>query len=396
MKTLKTTIALCAILLATLANAQGVWTPKANISLMGMREGAVTWSIGTKGYVCGGSFGSYPNDLWEYDPTLDTWTQMANFPAPGRSLAAGFVIGTKGYMGTGNSIVGGNHNTNDFFEWDQTNNTWAVKASFPNSPWGAVGFSVGTKGYMGTGTSGTNASSVEFYEYTPSSDSWAPIANFGGGLRAEATAFNIGSKGYVATGFDGSSSLKKDLWEYDPAFGTWTQKANFGGTPRHQCASFVAGGMGFVGLGQNTQDFWEYDPTLDSWTQIANFGGTGRNRSRGFGIGNFGYVGTGSDGTITATDFWQWGPGSTVGINESVSDTEILLSPNPTSAEFQVLNLKLKVQQVKLYNVIGKLVFQTEINFQQSTIDIHQLPPGIYFVELKTENGFVNRKIVKE
>ena len=41
------------------------------------------------------------NDFWEYDPTTNTWTQKANFGGTPRDGAVGFSIGSKGYIGTG-------------------------------------------------------------------------------------------------------------------------------------------------------------------------------------------------------------------------------------------------------------------------------------------------------
>ena len=45
--------------------------------------------------------GSYLQDLWEYNPTADQWTQRANFPGSSRLAAIGVSIGAKGYVGTG-------------------------------------------------------------------------------------------------------------------------------------------------------------------------------------------------------------------------------------------------------------------------------------------------------
>ena len=40
-------------------------------------------------------------DFWEYDPATNTWTQKADFGGTTRSVAVGFSIGSKGYIGTG-------------------------------------------------------------------------------------------------------------------------------------------------------------------------------------------------------------------------------------------------------------------------------------------------------
>ena len=41
------------------------------------------------------------NDFWEYNPSTNTWTKKADFGGVGRVAAVGFSIGSKGYLGTG-------------------------------------------------------------------------------------------------------------------------------------------------------------------------------------------------------------------------------------------------------------------------------------------------------
>ena len=41
------------------------------------------------------------NDLWEYDPRADAWTQKPDFTGPARGAAVGFVLGSRVYIGTG-------------------------------------------------------------------------------------------------------------------------------------------------------------------------------------------------------------------------------------------------------------------------------------------------------
>src|SRR5436190_22202994 len=55
------------------------------------RYGAVSFTIGTKGYVGTGHSGT-GKDFWEYDPATDTWTQKADFGGTGRSDAVAFTI----------------------------------------------------------------------------------------------------------------------------------------------------------------------------------------------------------------------------------------------------------------------------------------------------------------
>ena len=245
----------------------GVWTQKANVGGSG-REGAVGFSIGTKGYIgtggTGYEYGVPLKDFWEYDPSTNTWTQKADFAGAARVYAVGFSIGNKGYIGTGSSNYRYNC-LNDFWEYDPSTNTWTQKANFGGvSREYAVGFSIGNKGYIGTGLAGGGAYYApckDFWEYDPSTNTWTQKADFAGVARWGAVGFSIGTKGYIGTGYGGS--LLKDFWEYDPSTNTWTQKADFAGEARHNAVGFSIGDKGYIGTGHAgggllLKDFWEF------------------------------------------------------------------------------------------------------------------------------------------
>ncbi|HMI63424.1 MAG TPA: hypothetical protein VK518_21055, partial [Puia sp.] len=117
------------------------WYSAASLPNFG-RTAAFGFSIGSKGYVGGGS-GGLPvqsrhslADFWEYDPTTNAWTQKANLPL-GLERAASFVVGTNGYVCTGYHVVPPdspsyyNTNVNYLFQYDQTSNTWTQRSAFP-------------------------------------------------------------------------------------------------------------------------------------------------------------------------------------------------------------------------------------------------------------------------
>ncbi|MBL7738105.1 MAG: tail fiber domain-containing protein [Chitinophagaceae bacterium] len=269
------------------------------------RSEAVCFSIGGKAYAGTGLINSssfqYSNELWEFDPSTNAWSQKANFGGAARFGATGFAIGSKGYIGTGLSTSG---YTNDFWEYDPATNTWIQRASFPGTGrYRAAGFSSTTNGYITTGYDGSFP--VDLWEYNPASNTWTQRANFPGSGRSSPAALSINAKGYVGMGL-GQSSILSDFWEYDPAGNAWTPKASFGGGGRRLCPSFTIGSLGYIGPGENGSfnvvDFWEYSPATNTWTQKASFPGASRTGAAGFAIGTNGYIGIGSG----RTDFWKY------------------------------------------------------------------------------------------
>lgn len=269
------------------------------------RDGAVGFSIGSKGYIGTGYDGSNRKDFWQFDPATNTWTQKADFGGTARSYAVGFAIGSKGYIGTGTD--GTFSFKKDIWEYDPSANTWIQKADFGGTARvGAAGFSIGTKGYIGTGSDGTKRK--DFWEYNPVTNSWAQKADFGGTARDGAACFSTGSKGYIGTGYDGVSN-KKDFWEYSPTTNSWVQKADFGGTARASAVGFAIGTKGYIGTGQdgvNEKDLWQYDPATNIWLQQADFGGAARNSAIAFALNGKGYIGTGC--CSNDKDFWEYSP----------------------------------------------------------------------------------------
>jgi N-acetylneuraminic acid mutarotase len=100
----KQTLFLAILLAAGLTSSRGqdTWTQKADFG-GGIRELAVGFSIGSKGYIGTGLAGAYPlrRDFWEYDPATDAWTQKADFGGSGRQAAVAFSILSKPSIATG-------------------------------------------------------------------------------------------------------------------------------------------------------------------------------------------------------------------------------------------------------------------------------------------------------
>jgi N-acetylneuraminic acid mutarotase len=286
--------------------SQGCWTQLTDMPQA--RYNLVSFAIGDTGYVVTGQSagGTFRNEFFKYDPNLNSWTQLANFPGTPRTGSVGFSISGKGYVGTGRD---NNGNTDQFWEYDPLLNSWTQKASFPpGNRESATGFSIGSKGYVGMGLNGTTK--TDFYEYDPLTNSWTQKANFPVAIgRHAAVGFSIGSKGYVGTGYHSGFTRNNDFWEYDPATNVWLQLANVPGPARADAVGFSVSGVGYVGTGNQYMDFYSYDVSSNNWTQITDYGPGNREKATSFVVNDIAYVGSGYYLSIKS-DWWKLDPAS--------------------------------------------------------------------------------------
>ncbi len=84
-----------------------------------------------------------------------------------------------------------------------------------------------------------------------------------------------------------------------------------------------------------------------------------------------------------------------VGIADNSFDNDISVYPNPARDEVTVqLGNGMKDINLKMYNVVGELVYQSLLMNQQSTIDISSFARGVYTLEIENNEARVFRKLV--
>lgn len=366
-----------------------VWNQKAHFGGTA-RHRCVAFSIGNKGYIGLGHINAVTNfsyeDIWEYDPGTNTWTQKANFGGGVRYHSVGFSIGSKGYVGMGREEDGDYEN--DLWEFDPMANTWLQKSNCPGGDRrGAVSFVINDIAYVGSGEVQGAAVSNEFYAYDAATDFWYPVAPFPGAERTSAVAFTIGDKGYFGTG--GLAFGSTDFWEYDPLLDQWTPLANVGPTPRMEACGFSVNGKGYIGTGDdfssgnNYSDFWEYTPETDTWLQIDDFPGIARRYMVAFVIGNKAYAGVGTNGT-NFRDFWEFD--KTLGATENQQPTAFSIYPNPIETHFTLTcPSAYGTAQFTLFDASGQRVMQTTLLNTHTSLSRNELPAGTYFYTLQAD-----------
>jgi N-acetylneuraminic acid mutarotase len=136
----------------------------------------LVWSayfvLNGKGYIGAGgqSQQKIVKNFWEYDPQTDKWTRMAEFPGLVRFRAVGFSINGKGYFATGTESIAQTSASvlNDIWEYDPQTNAWTQRPGFSGPARGAaVGFVLGSRVYIGTGVNSSRELLSDFWWTAP-------------------------------------------------------------------------------------------------------------------------------------------------------------------------------------------------------------------------------------
>jgi Secretion system C-terminal sorting domain len=88
----------------------------------------------------------------------------------------------------------------------------------------------------------------------------------------------------------------------------------------------------------------------------------------------------------------------TTGIENNIAAIieKLIIYPNPVHSELRIMNEGLKIETVKIYNVMGERVFNFSVKqLDNVTIDVSSLPSGVYFIRVQTDNNkLFNQKII--
>lgn len=221
------------------------------------RRNAIAFTIGDFGYVGTGmdsvvasAFGAQTlSDFWKFDPAANSWTQVANYPGGfgnGIYFATGFSIDSKGYLCGGK--MGPNNYSNQLWEYKPSQDLWTQMPNFPGGVrYQLSSFSVDFKAYVGLGTD-QDVYRKDIWEFDATTNLWTAKADFPSSERSTATTFSIGQRGFVTLGANGG--MLDDLWEYNPFTDSWSIKATYGGSPRKNAVGFVVNGKAYVGTGK--------------------------------------------------------------------------------------------------------------------------------------------------
>ena len=77
---------------------------------------------------------------------------------------------------------------------------------------------------------------------------------------------------------------------------------------------------------------------------------------------------------------------------EKIKD-DYTLFPNPTNGKVEYKGNELPINQIDIFDNIGRLVKQIN-GISENSLDLNELKDGIYLVKIQTENGNLNQKII--
>lgn len=196
----------------------------------GARYGAVGFSLNGYGYVtCGCNMNqNYLKDLWQLDPSTNTWTQKTSLGGLKRNFPVAFVINGYAYVVTG---VDNGLYCDDMWKYNSTNDTWTEMREIAN---------------------------VTNYTFD---DNYKNI------IRSNACAVVINGIAFLSCGIN-QSGYRSETWQYDPTYDQWTQKTSFEGAARTDAVGITVNDgtndRGFIGTGTSVKvkydDLWELQP----------------------------------------------------------------------------------------------------------------------------------------
>lgn len=81
-------------------------------------------------------------------------------------------------------------------------------------------------------------------------------------------------------------------------------------------------------------------------------------------------------------------------ISCSVGTIDFSYSPNPTTNLLSIVS-NVNMQNISIYNITGQLLYDSELNYYKTDLDMTEYATGTYFVKLKFTDKEVNFKVLK-
>lgn len=358
---------------------EGGWTQKSGVPAEG-RHRTTGWSIGNKGYIGLGHYNSGPMgniakaDVWEYDPTQDSWTQKADYGGGPTYGAIAFTIENYAYVGA--HVYGGN----EYYKFDPIQNSWTLITPCPNGQADRTAFTINGKGYALTSSS--------VYEYDPQTDTWTLKGPTPISIGAWSKSFVVGEKAYILASGSGL------MYEYKPSTHQFVQRTAYPGDAIGGWVTFETADKGYVATGYisflnpTSRQIWEFDPALNAWNQYEDLPGSTRRFAASFSINGKGYVGTGTNGN-NFKDFWEFNPQKALTIDQQ-EKVEVQAFPNPST---DIINISIpahiSAERIDVYDMTGRLVYYTTDIHTNTQLNKNDFGSGTYIYYVSNSRDLI-------
>jgi uncharacterized repeat protein (TIGR03803 family) len=230
------------------------------------------------------TFGGSANNgvLYEYNPSLETYTVKYNFVGFGRFPWGGLIEGSNGKF-YGMTRYGGVSDKGVIFEYDPVTNVYAKKFDFSGTsgshPFGSLFQASNGKIYGMTSEGGTNNLGVIF-EYDPSTNVYTKKIDFNGtnGSMPYGSLIEAPNNKLYGMTRDGGTHSLGVLFEYDPNANIFTKILDFNGTnggATYSSLTLATNGNLYgttpAGGSSNSGVLFEYNPLTNTFIKKMDY-----------------------------------------------------------------------------------------------------------------------------
>lgn len=374
------------------------WAPIADIPTG--RHHPVSFALNGIGYSVTGTnaSGNITKTFYQYDPVLDAWTTLTDFPGEARSYAIGVVNNGLAYMGFGFGVT---QRLNDLWRYDDQIDQWTQMASCPCSGrTHPAMIALNNKIYVGLGSNGQNLN--DWWEYNITSDSWTQMSNLPGPVRHHPYQFTAGGEVYAGLGH--GTGIYKDWFKLDTTLNTWTAMTDFPGEARVAGTQFDYANYGYVlsGDGDNhsfmpTGEMWRYNHLVDTWTQLTPHPGVSRWAPGSFVISNDVYFFGGRNKQANTYPVSAYKFNLSPVTSGILEDAHSILNvfPNPFSDRLYIKTDHTGLLQYSIWSMDGNILQQGAII--NGIIHTGKIRNGIFILEIQDadRHSIARKRIVK-
>ncbi len=327
--------------------------------------------------------------IFKYNPATNTYAKMATLSGVGngQSPRGSLMQASNGKM-YGLTTAGGAHNSGTIVTIDTLTNVITNVHNF-DLPTGinpfadliqaSNGLLYGVTMYYGTTGDGI------IFSFNPATNVFTDLFHFAmtNGAFPRGNLLQAPNGKLYGLTYGGGPTFNGVLFSYDITLNTLTDLVQFNGTNGSrptgslmQASNGNLYGMTSEGGANGFGNIFSYNISTNVITTIHDFNGT--------------------DGKRAFGSLIEAHTTSSLGIsNYSAPETNtITIAPNPATSSFTISSGN-RIQSIKVFNVIGEIVFHSEPNNIQSMINSSQFSKGIYFVQITDENkNVVNRKVL--